>query len=155
MGRLTFSFIDMSGETGSVGLPIPDLGPLNVETYTDGGTAYTTLENAINALTLLNPTGSTVTAEVVSVAAVRPSNPNAQRETGLLVLAADAGGHKTRFVLPGLDRSIVAQDGTDEVPLTGVTEVENLITAVETHLVDPITGNALTVYGVRMVGRNN
>jgi hypothetical protein len=158
MGRLTLSFIDKSGETASVGLPIPDLTVANIESYSSGGIAsdaFNDLNDFIDVLTLLNPTGHTLTSKIVQIPPVRPADANAQRETGLLVLMADTNGHKSRFVIPGLDRELVAQEGTDEVPLTGIIQVEELITAVEAYCIDPITGLAVTVYGMRMVGRNN
>jgi hypothetical protein len=157
MGQLTFGFIDKSGEPASVGFSIPDLGAANVETYTDGGlsTAFDALQAAINGLTLLNPTGHTATAQKASVAPVRPTDANAQRETALLVKYADVNGHKGSLTVPGLDRTITSQDGTDEVPLTGITEVVALIDAIELYVVDSVTGLAVTVYSIREVGRNN
>jgi hypothetical protein len=157
MGRLTFSFIDKSDEAGSVSFPIPNLGLTNVEAYSEGvgHAAYNDLFDAVAALTLLNPTGHTLTAETAEIAPVRPSDPNAERETALLVKFADTTGHKSRITIPGLDRAITTQDGTDEVPLAGIAEVEALVTAIETWVVDPITGNAVTVYSIRQVGRNN
>ena len=157
MGRLTFGFIDKSGEAGSVSFPVPNLGVTNVEAYTEGvgHVAYNALLDAVVALTLLNQTGHTVTAETAEIAPVRPSDANAQRETALLVKFADTTGHKGSLTIPGLDRTITSQDGTDEVPLAGITEVEDLITAIETYAVDSITGNTVTVYSIREVGRNN
>lgn len=156
MGVLTLQYIGRSGEKGSVGLSIPDLTALNVESYTSGGlsTAYDDLKDAIDALTLMNPVGHTATAQIVKVPEVLPASPLAQREIGLLVLMADPDGHKTRIVVPGIDLSLVAQEGSDNVPLS-VTELATLITALEAHCVDPITGGALTVYRARVVGRNN
>lgn len=157
MGRLTFSFIDKSGEDGSVSFPVPDLGALNVESYTDGGlsTAFNALHDSILALTLMNETGHTATAQRNVLVAVKPTDGNAQRETALLVKFADVNGHKGSLTVPGVDRSITTVVNTDEVPLTGITEIEDLISAIETYCVDPITGLAVTVYSIRNVGRNN
>ena len=156
MGQLTFSFIDRSGERASVNAPTPDLGLSNIESYTDGGTAFNALEAAINALTLLTPTGNTVTAESAGVAAPTvPTDVNAQRERVLLFFLSDTGGHKTRIGIPGIDLTGIAQAGTDDVPLDATTEVGDMVTAIETYCVDSITGNTVTVYRIRHVGRNN
>jgi hypothetical protein len=156
MTRLTFSYIGYSGEKSSVGFPIPELTAANIESYTDGGlsTAFDALSDAVADLTLMNPTGHTATAQISAVPEVLPASPNAQRESGILVLMADTGGHKSRMVIPGPDLSLVAQEGTDNVLLTG-TEMAALVTAIETYCVDPITGLAVTVYAARIVGRNN
>jgi hypothetical protein len=156
MGQITFSFVDKSGERGSVNLPVPDLALANIETYTDGGTAFNALEAAVAALTLLTATGNTVTAESAGVAApVLPTDDNAQRERVLLFFLSDTNGHKTRIGIPGIDLTGIAQSGTDDVPLDATTEVEDMVTAIETYCVDSITGNAVTVYRIRHVGRNN
>lgn len=156
-GKLTFSYIDKSGESASVGFPVPDLDALNIESYTNGGlsTAFDALNDAVAGLTLLNPTGHTATAQVESIVPVRPSDANAERETVLLVKYGDVNGHKGRVTIPGLNRAITSQDGTDEVPLAGIAEVVALIDAIETYCADPVTGLAITVYSIRQVGRNN
>lgn len=156
MGRLTFSYIDKSGERASVGVPTPDLNAANVESYTDGGlsTAFDALNDAIAALTLLSATGHSATAQSNAIEPVLPASPYAQREFGIMFFLSDTGGHKSRITIPGPDLSIVAQDGTDVVDLA-VTEVAALVTALETYAVDPVTGNAVTVTAARIVGRNN
>jgi len=156
MGRLTLSYIGKSAEKSNVGFPIPNLDATNVEDYTENGLSagYDALKSAVDALTLMNPTGTTVTAEIISIAEVLPASEFAQREFGVLVLMADTIGHKSRLVVPGPDLTLVAQEGTDVVDLAG-TEMAALVSAIETWCVDPITGNAVTVYGARIVGRNN
>lgn len=156
MGRLTLTYIGFSAEKSSVGIPTPDLGVANVESYTDGGvsTAFDALVDAVDALTLMNRTGHTATAQAEALAETLPASANAQREIGLQMFMSDVNGHKSRLVIPGVDLGIVAQAGTDLVDLT-VTEVAALVTALETYAIDPITGLAVTVYAARIVGRNN
>lgn len=156
MGRLTFSYIGKSGEPASVGVAVPDLTAANVESYTDGGlsTAFDALNDALLALTLMNATGHTATAQVNQIEPVIPASPYAQREIAIMFFMSDTGGHKSRLSVPGPDLTLVAQDGTDLVDLT-VTEVAALVTAIETYAVDPVTGNAVTVTGARIIGRNN
>lgn len=156
MGQVTFSFIDRSAERASVNMPVPNLGVLNVETYTDGGTAYNAMEAAILALTTLNQTGATVTAESTSVASPTiPTADNAQRERVLMFFLSDTNGHKTRIGLPGADLTGITGVGTDDIALDASAEIEDMVTAIETYCVDSVTGNAVTVYRIRHVGRNN
>lgn len=156
MTNLTIAYIGHSGEKSAVSLPIPTLTAANVESYTDGGlsTAFDALKDAVDAITLMNYIRHTATAQIAAVPEVIPASVEAQREKGLLVLMADTGGHKSRVVIPGPDFSLLAQPETDKVLLTG-TEMAALVTAIETYCVDPVTGLALTVYGARLVGRNN
>jgi hypothetical protein len=156
MGQITLTFLDKSRERASVNLPIPDLTLANVETYTDGGTAYNALEAAVLALTLLTHTGATVLAESDSVAApVLPTSDDAQRERALLFFLSDTGGHKTRIQIPGISLTGLTQPNTDDIPLDVSTEIEDMITAIETHCRDSVTGLAVTVYRIRHVGRNS
>lgn len=158
MGRITLSLLDKSRESASIGFPVPDLGAANIATYTDTGVgqALGDLRNAALALTLLTETGRTVTAEATKEAAPTPPTEDyAQREIALVFFMADTGGHKSRVSVPGADLTGVAQSGTDDVPLSGITVVENMISAIESYCVDPVTGNAVTVYNVRIIGRGN
>lgn len=156
MGQFTLTFVDKSAERASVNLPVPDLGVANVETYTDGGTAYGALESAVLALTTLAQTNATVTAESGGIATpALPTADDAQRERVLLFFCTTSGGHKTRIGIPGADLTGITGIGTDDIALDASAEIEAMIAAIETYCVDPVVGGAVTVYRVRHVGRNN
>jgi hypothetical protein len=155
VGQITMTFLDRSKERASVNLPIPDLDVANVATYIDGGTAYNALEAAVLALTLLTQTGASVLAESSSVPGpVVPTDDDAQRERALLFFLADTGGHKTRISIPGISLTGLTQPNTDDIPLDVSTEIGDMVTAIETHCRDSVTGLAVTVYNIRHVGRN-
>lgn len=155
--QTTFNFVDFSGESASVGFWTPDLNAGNVATYTD-----TTLTNqlgdlkaAIDALTLLNETNINVGATRVISPPTLPSDENAQREQKLQVKYTDTvTGKKYRFEIPGIDRTLVAQVGTDVVDFANNVFMIALVNAFENGYVSEL-GNPVSVYGAILVGRNN
>jgi len=151
------TFVDYSGEITTMGLWNPDLNVSNVETYTSlvATNALADLLAAVDALTLLNRTRTNVGAITIPIVTDLPTNKDAQREQKMQIkYADDVTGKKYQVTLPGIDRTIVAQQGTDKVDFVGVTEVATLVTEMEANYLTEL-GNALTVYDVRLVGRNN
>lgn len=151
------SFIDFSGELTSFGLWNPDLNAGNIDSYTStvATNALGDLLIAVNALTLLNRTVTSVGAlRDLSVSSL-PTDENAQREQKLQIKFTDnVTNKKYQVTLPGIDRTLVAQAGTDLVDFVGNALVAALVSEMETNYVSEL-GNALTVYDARLVGRNN
>lgn len=155
--QTTFSFIDFSGEQSSFAVSHPDLDAANVDSYTN--TALTNnlgdLKAAVDALTLLNETKISVGAKAIISAATLPNDENAQREQGLLIKYVDTvTGKKYRFTIPGIDRSLVAQQGTDVVDFENNLLVQALVAAFEGGYTSEF-GNTVSVYAASLVGRNN
>jgi len=89
----------------------------------------------------------------------QPAN-GAAREVKLLVQFKDATtGEKMTTSIPTLDPTIpdyVANiNARDVILLDSPTEITDFITAFEAFAVAPRTGNAITVTGLKVVGRNN
>lgn len=155
--QFNFTFIDHSGETGSLSLSIPTLDATNVAGYTS--TVVTdplgAVKASIDALTLLNEVRIGVGAKIITSNPTLPTDENAQREQGLLIKYSDTvTAKKYRFTIPGIDRTLVAQSGTDVVDFVNNAFVAALVSAVEAHCVSEL-GNPITVYAASMVGRNN
>lgn len=156
-GLTTQSFIDHSGEASSFHLYNPDLDAGNINTYT---TTLLTFElgdmlAAVNALTLLNRTVTTVTALRDVSSPSLPTDQNAQREQKLLIkYTDDVTGKKYSLTIPGVDRSLVAQQGTDQVDFVNNVLVAAFVNSIENGYVSEL-GNAISVYDARLVGRNN
>jgi len=89
---------------------------------------------------------------------VQPTN-GAARETKLLVQYQDATtGAKFTTTIPTLDPTlpdyVINVNAKDVVLLDSPTEIADWITAFEAFAVNPFTGNAVTVVGLKVVGRN-
>lgn len=151
------SFIDHSGEQSSFGLWTPDLTAGNIVDYTNTtvGNALGDLLVAVNALTLLNRTVTSVGATRVLSAGTLPANQNAQREQKLLVKYIDTVTNKKyQFTIPGVDRTLVAQQGTDVVDFGNNAFMIALVNVIEASYVSEL-GNPISVYASSIVGRNN
>lgn len=155
--QTTFNLIDHSGEQSSVAFWTPDLDAANIATYTS--TAVTNalgdLKAAIDALTLMNETNINVGATRIISPPTLPADENAQREQKLQIKYTDTvTGKKYRFEIPGVDRTLVAQVGTDVVDFGSNAFVIALVNAFESDYVSEL-GNPVSVYGASLVGRNN
>lgn len=151
------SFIDYSGEQTSFAVWTPDLNAGNIDTYTN--TAVTNalgdLLAAVNAVTLLNRTVTSVGAVRDLSAGTLPANVNAQREQKLLVKYIDTVTNKKyQFTVPGVDRTLLAQQGTDVVDFTSNVLMIALVNSFESDYVSEL-GNPVAVYAASLVGRNN
>lgn len=155
--QTTQSFIDFSGEQTSFAVWTPDLDAANIDTYTNTlvGNALGDLLAAVNALTLLNRTVTSVGAIRDLSAGTLPANQNAQREQKLLVKYIDTVTNKKySFSIGGVDRSLVAQPGTDVVDFANNVLMIALVNAFENNYVSEL-GNPVSVYASSLVGRNN
>lgn len=156
-GSVTFNLIDHSGETSTVSFNTPDLDDTNINGYlnTTIGQPLGDLKAAIDALTLMNEAKITINASQIVSPASLPADPNAQREQGLQVKYTDTvTGKKYRFTVPGLNRTLVAQQGTDVVDFENNVLMQALVAAFEADYTSEF-GNPVTVYAASMIGRNN
>ncbi|MCB8946167.1 MAG: hypothetical protein H6658_20675 [Ardenticatenaceae bacterium] len=155
--QTTFTYVDHSGETSRVTFNHADLDATNVAGYTS--TVVTdelgALKAAVDALTLLNEVQISVGATNIVSPATLPSDENAQREQGLLIKYIDTvTAKKYRFTIPGINRALVAQQGTDVVDFVNNVLVAALVAAFEANYTSEF-GNAVSVYAASMVGRAN
>lgn len=153
----TQSFVDHSGEQTSFGLFTPDLDATNVDDYTNTLVTFPLGDMliAVNALTLLNRTVTTIGALRDFSVASLPADENAQREQKMVIKYRDTVTSKAyQFTIPGIDRTLVAVQGTDQVDFAGNALVAELVNQFETNYVSEL-GNPVVVYDARLVGRNN
>jgi len=149
--------IDNSGESSKVKFYLPDVTGANYGTIT--GNVITAnvgeLRLAVAAATLMNFTRHTVVCEVYDDVGTLPSDANAQREQKLLITYIGDGGtsKKYRIELPGADRTLFAQTGTDVVDHTVNLNAIALKDAIESYAVTP-EGFPALVTAMRLVGRN-
>lgn len=156
-GNTTFTYVDNSGEYSPFAIHTPDLDPLNIADYTSTlvGTELGNLKAALDALTLMNEVQIVVGATKILSPPTLPTNPNAQREQGLLIKYVDLTTNKKyRVTVPGVDRTLVAQTGTDVVDHTSNVFAVALVAAFESAVVSEL-GNPVAVYAMSLVGRNN
>lgn len=154
---LSITYIDYSGESSAVAVNIPNLDATNVEDYTDTtiGTPLGNFKAALDALTLMNETVIHVGAARIISPPTLPNDENAQREQKMLLKYVDTvTGKKYRFTVPGIDRTLVAQQGTDVVDFGNNVLVIALVAAFEAGMVSEL-GNAVSVYGASLIGVNN
>lgn len=154
-GKFGFTFLDRSGETSRVDMPCADLTAGNIASQlatilpaTAGG-----LGEAIAAVSLCTPQSVDVVAAKTALSNVVPVSPYAQRELGLMVSYTDNTTHRSyRITIPGPDWANLGQANSDLVD-PAAAGWTTLVTALEAHVVSP-DGNAITVTGGRLVGRN-
>lgn len=154
-GKFGYTFLDRSGETSRVDLNCADLTAGNIASTlatalpaTAGG-----LGEAIAAVTLCTPASVDVLAAKTPLSQEVPVSNYAQREIGLMISYTDDVTHQSyRVTIPGPDWATLGQANSDQVnPAVGAWTT--LVTAIEAHCVSPV-GNAITVTGGRLVGRN-
>lgn len=156
MAHVSFTWIGASAERSSAVFYLPAINAGNFDAVTGEGAAENVgeIKSAIDDITLMNNVKRSVVAVEYTDAPTLPSNQFAQRELKLLVTYVDNTTAKTyRVSIPGPDLSLIAQAGTDVVDHTSNVLAAALVTALETYAVSP-DGNAITVIGMRIVGRN-
>lgn len=148
-------FIDSCGERSVVSLPLPTITGANL----DATLLKTVVTNAavlagkLVALSVCNAIHSSVSLPKVRQAETLPTAATAVRELGLMVSYQDnTTGKKYHFVIPGPDTSKLTP-GTDNINPADSDWVA-LKAALEADIVSP-DGNAITVIGGKLVGRNN
>jgi len=115
---------------------------------------WTTLFEAAQAL-ILGATKTTEYGNEVHYVYSQPTN-GAAREIALRVSAKDATTQERfSYQLPTIDPTIPVYlfnvDAKDAIDTTTPAEMVDFIEAFQAFAVSPVTGNALTVYGVRVV----
>lgn len=151
----TVSLLDAGNEIGTMSFFGSVLTAGNIVAKT---TAFLALVAAIEALTLGVKAKTRYQAEVTFNAA-QPVN-GAAREIKLLVQYRDATtGAKYTTTVPTLDPAlpdyVINVNARDVIVLDAPAEITDFIDAFEAFAVNPLTGNAIAVYGLKVVGRSN
>lgn len=147
------SYLDAGNEIGVMGFYGPELSAAN---FVAKSALWATLLASIDALALGNRVKDVYNDE--SLYNVSQPTNGAARELKLLVQYKDATtGAKFTTTIPTLDPTlpdyVINVNARDVVLTTSPTEVTDFITAFEAFAVNPITGNAVTVIGLKVVGR--
>lgn len=150
MSEIIFKVRDYSDERSTVKFNITDVDETS---WVATDTAIATLRAAMEALTIGTVESRTLIAYRENLNSDRPTDPNAQVESGLrLHYVDDDNGKKYFLTIPCPDKTILAQPGTDLIDLTG-TLAAALVAAIEAVAVSP-DGNSITVERGVLVGRN-
>lgn len=155
VSKVHLTFLDESGEKSSVDYYIPALTAGNIAASLDEANPSTA---GSTSATLSSLSACTYIAESVSAgdnkfAQTPPGNVMAQREIGLLVTYSDSvTGKAYRITIPGADWANIGLSGSDTVDPANASWVA-FKAAFEGHAVSP-DGNAVTISGGRLVGRN-
>ena len=150
MAQLVATFIDKSRERSVVTMPIDDQG--GSVTITDIGSFVTTLESALNGVSLATLYSIAFRQQFVDDEDATPASPYAQREAGIRIFYHDTAGSKRTVTVPAPDMAncdLVAAG--DEFDLTD-TEMAALVTWIEANVT--VDGNAVTVDKAVYIGRN-
>lgn len=151
------NLVDRSNERTSVRIPVSPAGAANYEFLQ---LFETSLQESVEALSLLSVTGSSInTASKESY--TLPADVNANREMAVRFVMEDANANQMAFSLGGPDLSefpFVAGEGGDifewgSAPAgTALTGFVAEVSAAARH---PISGAAVTVKRLELIGRNN
>lgn len=156
MPSVTHTIIDNAGETSTTRFYLPTISGANYDTVAGNGATDNVgaLRLAVAAITRGNFVRHTVSAVEYPEAGTLPADPEAHRETKLLVSYVDnVNARRGSVTIAAPDLSILAQTGTDVVDHTSNAAAIALTTAIETYAASR-DGNAITVIGMRIVGRN-
>ena len=152
MSLVTFSIRDHSDEYSPVALHIPDVDETS---WLATDASILAIQTALGALTMGNIATRNLNAYKVMVDDTRPSDAAAQRELGLrLFYQDDVNGKKFHVTIPCPDVDLIAEPGSNEVDLSGVSVVNTFVTAIEALMVSPY-GNSVTFNKGLIVGRKN
>lgn len=151
MGLLTATIRDNSDELSRMSFRVDDLDGADVWTVVTG--LASSLETAIEALSIGTLAGIVYSQNAVAEDASTPANGFAQREQGIRFFYTDTAGFKGNVTLPAADLGTYAVQGQDRVDLTDV-DIAAMVSWIEANALSN-HGNAVTVnYGV-IVGRNS
>lgn len=156
MAQVAFVMVDNSGEKSTVAFSLPVITGANYDDIAGNGVGDNVgdLRIAIGAASLMNFVNTVVQAVNYPDTPVLPTSPWAQREDGLRVFYADADGGKYHVTIPGPDKTLFAQTGTDVVDHTSNAAAILLKNAIEANAASP-SGDPVFVTGMRLVGRSN
>lgn len=148
------SYLDAGNEIGVMSFYGPDLTAGNIEAKV---ALWATLLTATDALVL----GERIRDRYDDLSLYNVAQPTngAAREVKLLVQYADGTtGEKFTTSIPTLDIAIpdyvINVNARDVVALDSPTAITDWITAFQAFAVAPRTGNAVTVVGLKVVGRS-
>lgn len=153
--KVGLTFLDESGEKSRVEYTIADVGAGNVAGIIDNAQFSTagSLAALFASLSLCTPIQSEVTASVVKSPQTSPGSNFAQREIGLMVSYTDnVTGKMFRVTIPGPDWANIGLAGSDQVNPEAA-QWTAFKTKFEADVKSP-DGNAVTISGGRLVGRN-
>jgi len=148
------SYIDAGNEIGTMSF----YGPmLDAATFAAKIALWATLLSATDALALGNRVRDVYNDDSI-YARIQPTN-GAARETKLLVQFQDiANGEKFTTTLPTLDPTlpeyVVNVNARDVILVDAPAAIVTFIDAFEAFTINPRTGNAVVVAGLKVVGRN-
>lgn len=155
VARVSLTFLDASGEKSTVTYYTAALDAGNIaaiENNADFAVAATLAAN-IASCSLCTPISSQIADEVAKAAQTPPGSNYAQREIGLLVTYSDTVTGKTyHMTIPGPDWANMGLAGSDQVDPADAAWLA-FVADFEAGAVSP-DGNAITVAGGRLVGRN-
>lgn len=152
---LNLGFIDSCGEKSSITLNVPTINAGNfaaeIAKYTVGDTLN--VIGKLIALTACRVITASVSLPKSRQSETLPTGATAVRELGLMVTYQDTvTSKKYHFVIPGPATGLLIA-GTDNVDPANADWVA-FVTAFETDVLSE-AGNAVTVLGGHLVGRNN
>lgn len=152
--KLYFGLIDYSAERSGVTVYLPELDASNYAALFGVGGRAALLQTELEIITGLTRTGTSATVPLAPGSDALPANVNAQREIAVRVsYQDDVTGKKYRFDIPGPVDALYPPQGTDVIPLDNVLAAA-FIAVFEAQAVS-VDGNAITITGLRLVGRNN
>lgn len=155
VATVSITLLDKSKEKSTVQYytaPLTAGNIASVENNADFGVAAT-LAARIASLSLMTPISSKISDEVAKAASVLPGNMFAQREIGLQVSYADnVTGENYHLTIPGPDWANLGLNNSDQVDETKAAWTQ-FKADFEAGAVSK-DGNAVTVTGGRLVGRN-
>jgi len=150
-----FTIKDHSDELSAIRIPVQD--PAG-----DGSdlaahlTARDNIRAAIGALSIGTIYKQSITAFDEVLDQARPSDADAQRESGLQLRYQETAApfKKGRVTIACPDKPLIATPGTDQVDVVGVSVVNALVALIEANWVSP-NGNSIEVQSGWLVGRSN
>lgn len=143
-----------------------NVGPLTAANYTAKHAAIDALKDALPGI-IMGEVRSVNINEIFTESVAPVTAQQAQRETKWLVTLRDVTeffdvgntisnpgyGNLFQIEVPTADLSLLANN-SDELPLTGITAVEDFVTALEAVANSPTGGPDVQVISIRHVGRN-
>ncbi len=153
--KLNLGFIDSCGEKTILSLNVPTINAGNFATEMAKYTVTDTLNviGKILALTACRAITASIHLPKSKQAETLPTAATAVRELGIMVSYQDnVNSKKYRFVIPGPAEGLLVA-GTDNVDPEN-SDWQDFVTAFESGVLSE-DGNAVTVLGGKLVGRNN
>lgn len=153
--KVGMSFLDYSGETGKIDFYLPQVNAGNIVAELADALPATvgSLAEAICALSDCTCIVSSVEAANSAFTKTLPASAFAQRELGLLVTYQDTVSKKNyRITIPGPKWTTIGQANSDLVDPADALWTA-FVAKFEANALSP-EGNAVTVTGGRLVGRN-